>query len=154
MLTPLDIQNKNFSKGMRGYKIAEVESFLDEVISDYEKLYKENTELKEKLTTINDKISHYSNIEDTLQNTLVVAQKTAEEVNVNAKNKSEQIINEAEHKAKKIIDDANNKVIKIQEEYEEIKNDLKLFKMRYQTLLKSQLEASEEFDISKINNDK
>ncbi|MBS4534202.1 DivIVA domain-containing protein [Clostridium sp. D2Q-14] len=144
MLTPLDIQNKGFSKGVRGYNIKEVETFLDEIISDYEKLYKENIELKDKMGLLNDRIKHYVDIEETLQNTLVVAQKTAEEVNMNAKEKYDNTIKEAEMKAREIIDEANNEVLNINKEYEETRKEMLLFKTKFRTLLKSQLEMSEE----------
>jgi len=50
MLTPLDIENKKFSrKRISGYSVEEVDEFLDEVTVDYEKLYKENSELKDKI---------------------------------------------------------------------------------------------------------
>lgn len=141
MLTPLDIQNKEFGKGFRGYSQSEVEDFLDQIIVDYEKLYKENKEFKEKISMLNDQLNHYDNIQDTLNNTLVVAQKTAEEVNLNAKNEAEQIIKEANQKAKSIINEAHSEVIKIQEEYENIKKEMLVFKTRFKTLIKSQLET-------------
>ncbi|MGO1369531.1 MAG: DivIVA domain-containing protein [Senegalia sp. (in: firmicutes)] len=144
MLTPLDIQNKEFNKGVRGYNIKEVETFLDEIIVDYERVHKENIELKDKMASLNDKIKYYSSIEDTLQKTLVVAQKTAEEVNYNAKEKSDNIIEEAERKSREIIDKANMEVMQINKEYEEVKKEMILFKMKFKTLLKSQLEMSED----------
>ena len=146
MLTPLDIQNKEFKKGVRGYKESEVDSFLDEVIVDYEKLYKENMELKDKMGMYNDQLQQYKDIEETLQNTLVVAQSAAEEVKINARNKAEIIINEAEGNARKIIEGANKEIIKIQNEYENLKKEMAVFKTRFKTLLKSQLETLEDAD--------
>lgn len=153
MLTPLDIQNKEFGKGVRGYNIKEVETFLDEIISDYEKLYKENIELKDKMTLLNERIKHYTNLEETLQNTLVVAQKTAEEVNINAKEKYDNTIKEAEIKSREIVDEANNKVLSINQEYEDVKKEMTLFKMKFKTLLRSQLEMSEELFIEATSED-
>lgn len=145
MLTPLDIQNKEFSKGIRGYKESEVDSFLDEIIVDYEKLYKENVELKDKISMLNDQLKHYNQIEETLQNTLVVAQSTAEEVNLNAKKKAEIVIKEAEENARKIIDEAHKEVAKIQTKYEELKSEMQVFRTRFKTLLKSQLETLDSY---------
>jgi len=145
MLTPLDIQNKEFKKGIRGYNETEVDSFLDEVIVDYEKIYKENIELKDKIGLLNDQIKQYNKIEETLQNTLVVAQSTAEEVSLNAKKKAELIINEAEEKAKKIIEEAQKEVLKMKNEFESTKKDMIVFKTRFKTLLQSQLESIEEY---------
>ena len=78
-LTPMDINNKEFKKGLRGYSADEVDEFLDEVVDNYEELYKENANLKEKLANLNEKIDHYSKIETTIQNTLLLAQNAAEQ---------------------------------------------------------------------------
>ena len=141
MITPLDIQNKEFKKGMRGYKEDEVDEFLDVVMVDYEKLYKENMELKDKVERVNQQIEQYKNIEDTLKNTLVVAQSAAEEVKVNASKQAELILQESEGRGKEMIDKANREVEKIRTEYEEIKKHMQIFKTRYKTLLQSQIDA-------------
>ena len=80
MLTPLDIENKKFSKQIvNGYSVEEVDDFLDDLTKDYEKLYKEVADSKNKLEDMQESISKYKNIESTLQNTLVMAQNTADE---------------------------------------------------------------------------
>ena len=97
MLTPLDIENKTFNKQiMSGYNVDEVQNFMNELLRDYEKLYKENIEYKDKIDMLNQGIQHYKSIEDTLQNALVVAQGTAESVKQNAKAEADNIIKEAE----------------------------------------------------------
>jgi len=141
MITPLDIQNKEFKKVMRGYKESEVDEFLDKVIVDYEKLYKENIELKDKIALLNEQIDRYSNLEKTLNNTLIVAQNAAEEVGVNSQKKAELVINEAEMRASKLIEEANSEVYKIRREYEDVKKQLYIFKTRFKTLLEAQLEV-------------
>ena len=81
MLTPLEIENKKFSKQMvNGYNVDEVDDFLDLLTADYERLYKENAEAKEKIEQLNSDVLHYRTIENTLQSTLMMAQSTAEEV--------------------------------------------------------------------------
>ena len=140
MITPLDIQNKEFKKVIRGYKESEVEEFLDKVIIDYEKLYKENIELKDKITILNEQIDKYTSLEKTLNNTLIIAQTTAEEVNTNAHKKAELIEKEAEFKGAKLIESANSEVVKIRREYEEVKKQLNIFKTRFKILLEAQLE--------------
>jgi len=60
MITPLDIQNKEFRRSIRGYNEAEVDEFLDEVMKDFEKLYKENMELKDKILVLNEQIDRYN----------------------------------------------------------------------------------------------
>jgi cell division initiation protein len=144
MLTPMEIHNREFKKVMRGDKEEEVDEFLDKVVTDFEKLYRENGELKDKLSVINEKVDSFSLMERTLQNTLVVAQTTAEDVVVNARKKSEIIIKEAEEQAKKIIEEANNSVTDIHREYEGLKKDAQVFKTRFRTLLESELESLNE----------
>ncbi len=98
MLTPLEIENKKFAKQMvNGYNVEDVDEFLDIVTADYEKLYKENTEYKEKIEQLNDDLAHYKTIESTLQSTLLMAQSTAEEVKNIAKQQADQIINDAKN---------------------------------------------------------
>lgn len=145
MLTPLDIQNKEFKRGVRGYKETDVDAFLDEIMIDYEKIYKENIELKDKISMLNDQIKHYNQIEETLQNTLVVAQSTAEEVKSNAKKNADLIIREAEDDSKKIIEEARKEALKVREEYETLKKDMLVFKTRFKTLLQSQLESINDY---------
>lgn len=140
MITPLDIQNKEFTKALRGYKEAEVDDFLDKVIESYEKSYNENMEFKEKIRLLEEQLEKYNSIEKTLKDTLIVAQSTAEEVAMNANKKAELIIREAEENAKKIIADANNEVLNVRREYEEAKKDFHIFRTRFKTLLESQLD--------------
>ena len=81
MITPLDIENKKFSKQMmNGYSVEEVDDFLDDLTVDYTKNYKEATELKAKVEELTNSLEHYKSIEATLQNTLVMAQKTDDDV--------------------------------------------------------------------------
>jgi cell division initiation protein len=144
MLTPMEIHNREFKKVMRGYKEEEVDEFLDKVVTDFEKLYRENGELKDKLSVINEKVDSFSLMERTLQNTLVVAQTTAEDVVLNARKKSEIIIKEAEEQAKRIVEEANKSVTDIHREFENLKKDAQVFKTRFRTLLESELESLNE----------
>lgn len=141
MLTPMDIRNKEFKKGFKGYKEDEVDEFLDKVIADYERLFRENGELKDRIAIDNERIESYNSMEKSLQSTLLIAQTTAEDIVSNARKKAEMIIKEAEEQAKRIIEDANNSVVKVNKDYEELKKDVQVFKTRFKTLLESQLEA-------------
>ena len=100
MITPLDIENKKFNKQMmNGYNVEEVDDFLDQLVEDYGKNYKDLATMTSKVEELTNSLNHYKNIETTLQNTLVMAQTTAEEVKNVAKQQSEQIINEAKKQA-------------------------------------------------------
>ncbi len=140
MLTPLDIENKKFKKTALGYSSQEVDQFLDEVTESYETLYKENIELKDKIGVLNEGIQHYKAIEETLKNTLMVAQTTSEDIKKNAFGKADNIIKEAELKASRIVAEANQEVMKIRYEYEELKKNYNVFRAKIESQLMSQLE--------------
>lgn len=141
MITPMDIRNKEFKKGFKGYKEDEVDEFLDKVIADYEKIYRENGELKDRVSIDNERIESYNSMEKTLQSTLLIAQTTAEDIVANARKKSEMIIKEAEEQGRKILEEANTNIIKLNKDYEELKKEVQVFKTRFKTLLESELEA-------------
>ncbi len=145
MLTPMDIRNKEFKKGFRGYNEDEVDIFMDKIVSDFEKIYKENIELKDKVSIFNDRLDSYSEMEKTLQSTLIVAQRTSEDVVANARKEADLIIKEAEEKRKSIMEQANEDVIDLNKDIEELKKQLQIFKTRYRTFLESELESLEVF---------
>ena len=150
MITPLDIDNKRFSKQMvNGYNVEEVDDFLDELTTDYSKNYKEVNELRAKVEELNNSLVQYKTIESTLQNTLVMAQSTAEEVKNVAKQKADQIVEEAKSNAQKQVDELNNEILMKQKELDDVKKQFDIYKAKMESLLISQLELLK--DINKDN---
>ena len=147
MITPLDIENKRFAKQMvNGYSVEEVDDFLDELTIDYSKNYKEVTELRAKVDELNSSLEQYKNIESTLQNTLVMAQTTAEEVKNVAKQKADQIEDEAKANAQKKVDELNNEIVIRQKELDDVKKQFDIYKAKMESLLISQLELIKEIN--------
>ena len=141
MITPLDIENKRFSKQMvNGYSVEEVDDFLDELTVDYTKNYKEVNELRIKVDELNKSLVQYKTIESTLQNTLVMAQTPAEEVKNVAKQKADQIVDEAKANAQKQVDELNNEIVIRQKELDDVKKQFDIYKAKMESLLISQLE--------------
>ena len=141
MITPLEIENKKFSKQMvNGYSVEEVDDFLDEILEDYSKNYKEVTELKAKVEELNNSLTQYKSIEATLQNTLVMAQTTAEDVKNVAKQQADQIINDAKSNAQKEVDNLKQEIVLKQKELDDIKKQFDIYKAKMESLLISQLE--------------
>lgn len=138
--TPNDLQNITFKKTFMGYSEDVVNDVLDKIIEDYSAYIRENIELKDKLALLNEGLQHYKIIEESLQNTLLVAQQTGEDIKKNAYEKAENVIKESEVRSQKIINDANQEVIKIKFEYEDMRKRLHIFKSKSETLLLSQLE--------------
>ena len=150
MITPVDIKNQEFKKSFRGYDEIEVDNFLDSVIKSYEMIYTENVELKDKILVLTDKLEQYSNLEETLKNTLLVAQKTADEIVKSSKEKADLIVNEAELKSKKILDSTSNKAVEVENDFEKLKKEAFIFKTRYRTFIESQMASLEEFKIGSM----
>ena len=141
LITPLDIENKKFSKQMmNGYNVEEVDDFLDELTLDYTKNYKEVNELRDKVEELNKSLEHYKTIAETLQNTLVMAQSTAEDVKKVARQQADQIINEAKGTAQKQASDLDNEIVAKKKELEDVKKQFDIYKAKMESLLISQLE--------------
>lgn len=140
MLTPLEIQNKKFKKEFRGYDPVEVDAFVVEVGKTHERLLQDNMDLKENVERLTTKLEHYQHMEATLHSTLVIAQETAEEVKLNAKRESELMMKEVEVRGQRLLDEATAKVRRMNVEYEELRKQAQVFRIRQKTLLSAQLE--------------
>ena len=151
MITPLDIENKKFAKQMmNGYSVEEVDDFLDDLTEDYTKNYKEVSELRNKVEELNNSLEHYKNIESTLQNTLVMAQTTAEDIKNVAQKQADQIVSEAKGTAQKRVDALDNEIIAKTKELEDVKKQFDIYKAKMESLLISQLELLK--DVNKDEN--
>ena len=140
MLTPLDIENKKFSKQMvNGYSVEEVDDFLDELTKYYGKSYKECTEDKKTIDELTQSLAHYKNIEETIQSTLVMAQSTAEDVKNVARQQAEQIVKDAKGNAQKEADGLVQEINMKKKELDDLKKQFDVYKAKMEALLISQL---------------
>lgn len=145
MYTPLDIENKKFAKQMmNGYSVDEVDEFLDELTVDYEKLYKESNGQKSKIQELEESLEKYKKLEGTLQNTLVMAQSTADEIKKVAQQQAEQILKDAQGQAKQNAIELDQQIIMKTKELEDLKKQLDVYKAKMESLLISQLELLKE----------
>ena len=145
MYTPLDIENKKFAKQMmNGYSVEEVDNFLDELTLDYEKLYKQSNESENKISELEASIAKYRSLESTLQNTLVMAQSTADEVKKTAQQQADQIIRDAQSAARAQLMELEQQITIKTKELEEIKKQFDVYKAKMESLLISQLELLKE----------
>lgn len=141
MITPLDIENKKFSKrALNGYSTEEVDDFLDELTIDYEKLYKENAEYKQTVDKQKTDLEKYRQMESTLQNTLLMAQNAAEEMKNVARQQADAILNEAQNAAKEQLTNIDVDIESKQRELEELQKRIDDYKSQTEALLISQLE--------------
>ena len=149
MLTPIDIDNKEFARQIKGYNIDEVDIFLDQISDDLEILMKEKMELEEKLEKLEKSVDQYKAVETTLQDTLLIAQKTAEDVKNVAKKEAEQIITSAQELAQKAIEEMELNLDKEKEKFDKVIQDQKVYKAKMESILISQLELLSELDEDK-----
>lgn len=130
MLTPIDIQNHVLKSTMGGYNKKETDDFIESIQASYEQLYKENSDLKKKITTLSEGIQYYKQMEGTLQKTLVLAEQTASEtletsktaaaqVEKESRAKAEVMLREAKSRADGLVADAQEKANKLTRESEE-----------------------------------
>ena len=153
-LTPLDIQQQQFSVRFRGFDANEVDAFLETVANELEDLLKMNKELRGELERKEARIGEYQNMEKTLKETLLMAQTTSEEMKKNAQKAIEElkantqkeatfIIAHAREQAEKMIAETNSRLIKIQEEVNELKRKKIILRQELRSLLETHLRLLE-----------
>ena len=139
-ITPLDIENKEFNRSLRGYNIDEVETYLDKILKEYEKIYIENQNLKSKIEYLEQQLDNYKDLESDLKETLLMAQKTSDDVKKNAEKEAELIYEKAVNKAKSIVNAAEEEARRKEDEINRLNEIFIKFKSQVKSLINVQLE--------------
>lgn len=154
MLSPVDIQNKEFRKAkVGGYHVGEVNEFLDEILEGYQHITKENHELKDKINMLNENIQYYRTMEATIQNALVLAEKTAQDTKTLAYERADQIKKEAEQKAENTLDQAKKDIYMLSNKIEELKKQYLSIKVQIKQMLQAQLEMLEQQNVTMLTDE-
>lgn len=143
-LTPLDIHHKEFRHSLRGYSEEEVDAFLDEVADEFERLFKENIDLSEKLDSARDQVRGFEAQKETLHNTMVAAQRSAEDIVSKAREEAATVLRDAEVKSKEIIHNALTQKQKVQAELVRIKDAEAAFRTEFKKMLETHLSGVKE----------
>jgi cell division initiation protein len=143
-LTPLDIRHREFKRGMRGYVDEEVDEFLDQIADEFERLFKENIDLGERIENLEEQVSRYRRIEETLQKTLVSAQQSAEELKQNATKESQLILRDAELKARQMVNESYADKQKVEGSLSQLRGTEEEFRIRFRQLLEGFLKQIEQ----------
>jgi cell division initiation protein len=143
-LTPLDIHNREFRRGFRGYDEDEVDEFLDEVVRDYEQVIKERDRLKDELASAERRLEQYRQLEDSLQKALLVAQKTSEEMAENARKEADMIVREARLEAERLLEEARAQVRSIEQQWADRRHQMRIWEAKVRSMLESQLKLLDE----------
>jgi cell division initiation protein len=141
-ITPLDIEHKEFKKSLQGYAREEVDQYLDEVAESFEEEIAERGKLEAELTDLRERVAHFDAIKDTLQNTLVFAQRNADEMKAAAHKETDLIkdrakleINDELQDLRRKVDEARSELARMQDQMATVKHDLRSFLTRHLTLI-------------------
>ena len=147
---------EKFNRTLRGYDPEEVNEFLDKVIEQVEQMVddikKKDARIKElesyavENENLKDKISHFENMEHTLNKAIIMAQKTSEQIKVNAYKESETVLNDAKSNANRIINEALIKAEKAEKDADMLQRNINIFKRRVRNIIEAQLEVVDELD--------
>lgn len=150
MITPIEIQNKVFKSGGLGYDKKDVDSFMEELLENYEALYRERMEMTDRMNTLKEGIQYYKTIEKTLQKALLLAERTADETKSNAMKNAALIEQEAMSKANMILEDAKRELEMIRKQTIELVRQYDMYKAKFKSLINSQTELldSQSFSIN------
>lgn len=149
MITPVEIQNKVFKSGSFGYDKKDVDNFMQQILENYEELYREKMEMKDRINVLNEGLQYYKTIEKTLQKALVLAERTAEETKGNAIKNAQVIEQEAVSKANVILQDARRELEQIRRQATELVRQYDMYKAKFKSLAAAQTELldSQSFSI-------
>lgn len=140
MITPLDIQEKEFPKAVRGYKEDAVDEFLDVITMDYEAMLLENDKLKTEVDRLKAELVRYSSTENAVLETLEAAKSLMGDISASAERRAEILLKNAELDAELVLREAKESVERLTEENEALHGRFKKFQARYKSLLESELE--------------
>ena len=139
MITPQDIQTKEFAKSMRGYKAEEVDLFLDLITLDLEKLIKENARLKEELEQVKSQRGLHGGSKDEISSVMEQARDLLDDISKSADKRAGAIVQSAEMDADLIIRQAKENAGKILREQKNLRTRYELFRDNYKRMLEDEL---------------
>ncbi len=144
MITPIDLENKEFKRSLRGYDIEEVETFLEELTKDYSRIYRENASMKDKNAILNDAVENYKGMEETMRSAIITAQRTSEEIIKTAHEQADNIVKEAKVRAQEILNDMDGRIQALNRECAEIEGRSSLLRAKLRTVLNTYLNMLDE----------
>jgi cell division initiation protein len=142
MITPIELQSKNFKSGI-GYDKKDVDNYILELQKNYEAMYKENMELNDKIKTLNEGINYYKSIEKTLQKALILAEQAAEDTKEAARKKAKAIEDEANGKASLIISESYKEVVCLKQQALKLVQQYESYRAQFKHLAAAQAEILE-----------
>ena len=151
-ITPMDIEQQEFTRSFRGYNEEEVDDFLDKIVKDYEELINENFKLNEEIEKMQEKLKEFSEIEETLRSALLNAQKSAEEMKGRVESEAKIIIEKAEMEAKSLKQQVFQREDLVKNEIDNLRRYKFIFKEKFKSMLNLYLKMVESEDFEEKGN--
>lgn len=145
-ITPVDIQHKSFKKALQGYDRADVDGFLDEVIETLEDEAQHRAALEAEIADLKERVSHFKAMEESLQNTLVLAQRTADEVKASAHKEADLIREQARLAGEREIAGYNDRIADVRREHQRAVDSAEKARSELRSLLTTHLALLERAD--------
>ncbi len=137
-ISPLDIKKQEFARKFKGYSEDEVHSYLEMVADELEEALRLNRELEQKVVSLEEKLSHYTKIENVLQDTLLTTQKSAEETKSSAEQKGKAMLDEAQTRSDSMVAEAREMLLVIRREIADLKHQRDSFMVQFKSMLETQ----------------
>ena len=143
-ITPLDVRKQEFKRGMRGYDCDEVRAFLTTLADEYEAVLVDNKQLRERLLEQDEKLAEYRNIEQTLRDTLMTAERVTQEARDTARREGEVLVQEARQKVEHVLAEGRQKLAEIRQEALTVHREKEAYLARFRSLAEAQIQFTEQ----------
>lgn len=137
-ITPLDIQKHGFRKTLRGYDPSEVKAFLTSFAEAYESVIRENQQQREESALLREQLKEHEEREHVLKQTLLTAQRAAEDLREAARREAQTLVKEAELKAEKMMEVARERIGRYEGRLVELKTLKRELVEKIETMLRRQ----------------
>lgn len=140
MITPVDIEQKEFTRGVRGYKEEEVDTFLNLIILEMENLIRTNRELSDENSKLKEELATSRNTESEVLETLETAKRLMSEISASVEKRAEVLLKNAELDADLIRREARETSERFMDESKSIRTRVSALREKYKNLLEAELE--------------
>jgi cell division initiation protein len=143
-ITPLDVRKQEFKRGMRGFDSDEVRAFLTTLADEYEAVLVDNKQLRERVLEQDEKLSEYRNLERTLRDTLMTAEKVTQEARETARKEGEILLQEARNRVQQVLAEGRSQLDELRREALAVHREKETYLGRFRSLAEAQIQFTEQ----------
>ncbi|MCE4993440.1 DivIVA domain-containing protein [Staphylococcus xylosus] len=138
--TPNEIKNKTFTNARNGFEPTEVESYLEQLSNEIERLKEDKAQLEKVVEDKESNIQSYKEVHQSVSDALIQAKQAGEETKAAATKDAEATVSKAKAEADRIVNDAVEKARRLSFQTEDMKRQSKIFRSRFRMLVEAQLD--------------